>query len=313
MTQAAPARAPSADPVADPVADPIAVSVPNDHGTLRDVVWAPITRSPANLDSLPDLLDPSLLRQAWHNRMTPFDAGRAAAQHRAFRDVLVAEGVTVHDAITLPETLTQFGTRDVGFAIDDIFVPARPRRRYRAREALGLRDLIPRLSRVAYLDFGTIEGGDVALHEGEVLVGLSEETDAEGVDALRHLLSVQGNPRKVVPLSFSHGGVIHLDTSLVVLGPDLAIAHLPTFDEASLLLLRDRFRLIETTEAEARDVQVNVVPLGRGRVVVKDSALRLIDELARHGQVPVPVPYDDVTTLPGSFHCTTLPLRRDAA
>lgn len=288
----------------------ISVSVPNDYGPLKQVIWATITQSPANWSSLPQLLDPSLVRQALHNRMTPFDADAAAEQHREFRRVLEREGVIVHEAISLPDTLTQFGTRDLGFAIDDIFIPARPRRRYRQREMLGLRDLLPRLSKVGWLDFGSIEGGDVALHEGEVLVGLSEETDVEGIDALQHMLASHGNDRTVVPLFFSRGGVIHLDTSLVVIGPHTAIAHTGTFDPASLALLRGRFELIEMTDAEARDVQVNVVPLGDRRIVVKANAHRLTEELDKLGFIPIPVAYDAVTSLPGSFHCTTLPLVR---
>ncbi len=293
-------------------AEEITVSVPNDYGTLRHVVWAPITKSPATLSNLPEILDPGFIRQAWHNRMTPFQEDKAAAQHREFRTVLEDNGVIVHEAITLPDTMTQFGTRDIGFAIDDLFIPARPRRQYRQREMLGLRGLIPRLSRIAWLDFGHIEGGDVALHDGEVLVGMSEETDADGIDALRHVLALNGNDRTVVPLTFAHGGVIHLDTALVVIGPNVAVAHPGTFDDASVSAIRDRFDLIELSDDEAYDVQVNVIPLGRGRVVVKADAQRLGEELAKRGFTPIPVAYDAVTTLPGSFHCTTLPLVREA-
>ncbi len=85
----------------------------------------------------------------------------------------------------LPEVFSQCGPRYVGFVVDDLFVPTRPRRAFRQQELIGLRPLLELLSRVAWLDSGTIEGGDAVLYERIAMVGLSEESNEAGIAALR--------------------------------------------------------------------------------------------------------------------------------
>ncbi len=287
--------------------EPISAFVGREYDTLRHVVWSPIRETSF---AWREVFDAGLLRQMMHNRIRPFDWKKAEAQHRNFRQVLEDHGAIVHEPDFIREIFSQYGTRDIGFVIDDLFVAARPRRQYRQNEQIGMRPIRSRLPKVGWLDSGSVEGGDVMLDEGIVMVGQSEESDAKGVDALRYLLEQQKIDREVVPIHFSHRGVIHLDCKLAVVGPRLALAQISAFAPASLKFLESRFELVPVTDTEQRDVQINVVPLGGGKTIVKESARRVAEALAQHGLTPVPVPYDDVTTLPGSFRCTTLPLVR---
>jgi len=61
-------------------------------------------------------------------------------------------------------------TRAPSRATDGVLVVARPRRAFRRRELAGLRPLLACFSRVAHLDMGTIEGGEIMLRDGAVLV-----------------------------------------------------------------------------------------------------------------------------------------------
>ncbi len=288
----------------------IAVHVRNEYDRLVDVVWGPITETNyvSNFFALGNF--PTMMRKVFYNSYRPFNNLAAAAEHRGFRQTLCDQGANVHDVDIVPGLFAQYGTRDAGFVVDDIFIPSRPHRPHRQKEVLGLRRLIPRLSKVGWLDFGHIEGGDVVLDDEAVLVGLGEATNLDGVDALRHVLALNGNGRPVVPITFSHQGIVHLDTSLGVLGKNLALCYAPNFAPDSLRELERRFELVAVTKEEFREIRVNVVALGEGRVIVKAGSDRIEAELVRRGMVPVPVVYDEVTAFPGSFRCTTLPLAR---
>jgi N-dimethylarginine dimethylaminohydrolase len=107
-----------------------------------------------------------------------------------------------------------------------------------------------------------------------------------------------------------HAGIVHLDTSLGVLGKNLALCYTPNFTRESLKIIESRFDLIPVTKQEFKEIRVNVVALGDRRIVVKAGSDRIDSELAKRGLLPVPVPYDEVTAFPGSFRCTTMPLVR---
>ncbi|MDX2243718.1 MAG: arginine deiminase family protein [Leptolyngbyaceae cyanobacterium bins.302] len=279
-------------------------------GQLKHVIWGAITPFEFTLKDIPELIDVSLIHQVLHNRNRFIDIERASQQHFAFKQVLESHGVIVHEVKILGDTFSQYGPRDIGFVIDHVFIPARARRNYRQRELVGIRPIVDRLSKVAYLDYGHLEGGDVMLHDGIVLVGLSEESDLDGVDALRHLLHQQNIEREVIPIRFSHRGITHLDSKFNIVAPNTALIYPPSFEPESLKFLEQRFDFIVATREEALDVQINVVSLGDGKVVVKSSSDRLINQLEQKGLTVIPVDYDEVTPLGGSFRCTTLPLVR---
>ena len=170
--------------------------------------------------------------------------------------------------------------------------------------------LVKRLSNVITLESGRIEGGDVMLAPGRVLVGLGEASDLEGVRALRAALETIGSEREVVPLQFRVPGVIHLDTKFNLVAPNLGIISRESFEPESLRWLEKNFELIDATSEETGGLQINTFGIGYGRVIMDCRAQRLADELVRHGLEPLLLDYSEITQLPGSFRCTTLPLER---
>jgi N-dimethylarginine dimethylaminohydrolase len=196
--------------------------------------------------------------------------------------------------------------------IDDVFFVGRMGTRYREPEQEPLAALAPRLSKVVRLEQGRIEGGDVMLYGDTVLVGLSEATDAAGVAELRRQLAALHSPRDVIPIPFSHRGVIHLDTKFNIVADHCALFTRGSFPPDTRRWMEQHFDLIEATDAETRGLEINTVALGGGHIVVSAQRERLATCLAQRGLTPIPVDYSEVTRWPGSFRCTTLPIERAA-
>ena len=290
----------------------VRVDVRSEFDRLKTVVmrWACPFRY--TLGMVTSLFDASVWAQLRRNAWGPYDHGRVRAQQQRVADVLREHGVNVLMLDDGADAGSQHYTRDIAFAIDDALFVARMGTRFRVPEQRALAALLPRLSRVVRLDRGRIEGGDVMLCGGKVLVGLGEATDREGVTALRRRLDQLESTREVVPIPFAHRGVIHLDTKLNIVGPRVALFARKAFEPETVRWLETELELIEATDEEVRGLEVNTFAIGGGKVLVQEKGERLAALLQRRGLTPIPIDYSEVTRWPGSFRCTTLPLERDA-
>lgn len=285
------------------------VGVASEYGQLRSVLMR--HAGPA----VPDLsgsLDPVLTRQLATSRWATYSVERVRAQQCRFIDLMRGRGVEVVLADQVPGCYAQHYTRDLGFVVDDVFVVSRLNSPRRHGEFAGLRRLCEHIDRVTYLDAGTIEGGDVMLHDGHVLVGLSEETSPAGVEALRHRLDQLGVERLVTPIEFVCDGIVHLDDHFNIVAPELALVHRSVFDDVQMRWFGEHFDLISVTDEEALGVEVNVLALAPGVVVVAERSERIAAELRVRGIEVIPIDYSEVTKIPGSFRCSTLPLVRSS-
>jgi N-dimethylarginine dimethylaminohydrolase len=287
----------------------INIGVANEFGELRTVVMRYAAGTGLKLDA-PSTLSPVLDRQLGTSDWASFDTAIVRTQQEGLIEILRGRGVEVLMADEAPDCYAGHYTRDIGFAIDDVFIMARLNSPRRQGEAAGIRRIIEQVSRVAYLDTGTIEGGDVMLHDGVVLVGMGEETSSRGVDALRYRLARLGIEREVIPVRFAHDGIVHLDDHFNIVAPGIALIHKSAFPAERLKWFDRRFDLIPVTGQEARAVQVNALSLSPDTVVISAMSDRIASELADRGIEPIPVDYSEVTKIPGSFRCSTLPLAR---
>ncbi|WP_232664927.1 dimethylarginine dimethylaminohydrolase family protein [Pseudonocardia sp. TRM90224] len=292
------------------MSDVIEIGVTSDVGRLREVVVGIV--KPATEADFRRVVQPSAAhdRLAAHNRMELQDAAVAAEQFAVFVDVLRGFDVVVHTVEDVPDVPLQLYPRDLAVVVDDVLIRTRSREAWRRAEQAGMRHVYDRVRRVLTLPSGTIEGGDVIVTDTDVLVGLGEETDEQGVAAFRTALADAGIERAVVPIEFAHGGVMHLDTKFTMASPSIGIFSPSAFTPAARKELEKRFDLIEATAEEARDVQVNTVALGPDTIVVSESAHRLAGLLDDRGITPIPIDVSEITTLPGSFRCATMPLVR---
>lgn len=279
------------------------VWVPSEYHRLETVVMC-LANPWTNKDVGFDL---ALLRQMLRNDMGRYDYVKVRAEQTAFAALLESYGVTVLWARPLGAIVSQHYTRDPSFAIDDTVYVARPRRKARRAEIPGLGEVLPRMSKVAWLDAGTIEGGDVIVDTEHVIVGLGEETNLAGVGALTCRLRETG--RSVVVLELTRGGAIHTDTLFNVVGPGLGIVHRPSFTPESLRWLDAHYDLVDIDEAQRRRLSANTFSIDPTTVVIRDDP-RLAADLQAKGMTVVVQDYSEVMRLPGSYRCTTMPVRR---
>jgi len=290
----------------------INIHIPSETATLKTVVTC--FANPIVLRSILQRdggIDIPLLYQLWYNKFNFFyDYKKIIAQQLVFFELMRSNDIEVLHAEPVPDCATQHYTRDIGFAIDHIFFCANPRRPYRKRELAGIKNILSRVSNQATLDSGSIEGGDVIVDEKNIIIGLSEETNQAGISCLREKLAELGIAREVVTIEFSHRGIIHLDTKFNIPAKGVGFIHPKSFKPASLKWLENNFDLIEATDQETRNIEINTFALSPKKVVMRESSERLASILAGKGIEPILIDYSEVTKLPGSFRCTTLPLVR---
>ncbi|MCZ0975896.1 arginine deiminase family protein [Streptomyces albulus] len=280
----------------------------SEFGRLRHVAMryaAPFTR-PLNGPDIHTVLARQMTTSTW----APYDVDKVRTQQDALIAQLRARGVDVTLLAPADGCSAQHYPRDLGFVIDDILFLARLNSSERRPEAEALTALTAGMSNVARLADGTIEGGDVMLHTGCVLVGLSEETSKQGVAALQTALNQAGIDREVIPVEFTTHGIVHLDDHFNIAAPDLALVHRSVFSAAQQRWFEQYFDVIDVTDAEALEVQTNVLALAPGTVIVTDGSDRITRELSRRSIEVLTVDYSEVTKIPGSLRCSTLPLRR---
>ncbi|KMS77029.1 N-dimethylarginine dimethylaminohydrolase [Streptomyces viridochromogenes] len=253
---------------------------------------------------------PVLSRQKATSSWRPYDPATVRAQQDTLIDLLRSRGTAVTLLDAAPECPVQHYPRDIAFVIDHVLVMARLNSSHRLPEADTLAPLLTDAPHVAHLDEGTIEGGDVILHTGTVLVGLGEETSPTGVRALQRALTHHGVAREVRPIHFAVDGIVHLDDHFTVVAPGIALIHRSVFPPAELRWFEQHFDLIDVTDHEARAVQANVLAIAPGTVIVAAGSDRIAAQLAARGLEVLTVDYSEVTRIPGSLRCTTLPLTR---
>lgn len=228
-------------------------------------------------------------------------------QQKVFFDHLVKHGVTLHFIEEEQSCFWQMYTRDTGFVVNEtLFYCAERRLSERNGEVGNLLRSFSWLSpnNVVEITEGTIEGGDVLVHDGMAFVGRSARTSQSAIDQLNQYV-------EVIPLELGTS-VMHLDTRMTILGKNTALIYAPAFTQEDLRMLSQKFELIEVTEAECQNLGTNVFVINPETIVAHAGHGRIIGELQAAGfQVEV-VDYSEPIAIAGSFRCTTMPLVRSS-
>ncbi|MFD9591657.1 dimethylarginine dimethylaminohydrolase family protein [Kitasatospora sp. NPDC059973] len=285
------------------------IHVATEYGTLKRVAMRHAGDFTRPLDG-PDV-HPVLARQQATSTWATYDPATVRAQQDQLIGLLRDRGTDVVLLPTAPGCSTQHYPRDIAFAVDHVLFRARLNSEHRLAEADALTD--PAVGgQPLDLTRGTIEGGDVLLPDtARVLVGLSEETSPDGATALQEALARHGIDREVVPVPFAVKGIVHLDDHLAVIAPGTALIHREVFTADQNRWFDAHFdHLVPVTDAEARAVQVNVLAIAPTTVVVAAGSDRIAAALTALGLEILTVDYSEVTRIPGSLRCTTLPLLR---
>jgi dimethylargininase len=132
-------------------------------------------------------------------------------QHRAYVDALKGLGLEVEVLEALPGFPDAHFVEDVAVVTPEVAIVARPGAMARRGEEDAMAPVLARHRPIVRIKApGTLEGGDVLIVERDVLVGLSERTNVEGVAQLSRILTPFGY--SIVPVPVARG--LHFKSSV---------------------------------------------------------------------------------------------------
>lgn len=164
-----------------------------------------------------------------------------------------------------------------------------------------------------YATAGHFEGGDfVILEPGRVLIGYcGERSEQAGSEQVAAFVREQGWEAVTVPISREF---VHMDGLVVPLDEKLLVACLDALEPWVVKLLRDwQFEFVDVPYREAKNLGVNLVALGNGKVLSMQGATELNEKMRAIGY-DVYAPDMSMFTLGGGgVHCLCQALSRESA
>jgi len=142
-----------------------------------------------------------------HLQRTPIDLDRARAQHAAYCGLLKKLGchiITLSASDELPDCVF---IEDAALVLDELAIMTRPGAESRRGEIATVEDALAPHRRIERIIApGTLEGGDVIVHDKVIYIGRSSRTNAAGIDQLAGLVQREGYTVRPVAMS----GCLHL-------------------------------------------------------------------------------------------------------
>lgn len=273
--------------------------IDSEFGPLRDVLLGSIRNFTLNT--------PINSTQQHYYCVDPPKIERLIEQEDKFIEILEQRGVVIHRLPLMTTSFTQFFVRDIATVIGDKIVVCSMKETIRQEETAAL-DLLLRdvEQHILRADTGFLEGGDLLIDKSVIYVGLGERTNAAGLAFLeRHF----GNTFEVLPLKMA-ANFLHLDVVLNLLGKGDALVYTPALEDSALEVLAKRYHLIEVTSEEQFNLSTNVLSLTPETIIVDERNTRLNAVLAEKYEL-IPLEFDEIGKMGGSFRCGTCPLRRD--
>lgn len=218
----------------------INVNLDSEIGELKKVILSYANPWLFGRKEIKSIFEPNVFFQFIRNRVRPYEYKIAREEQQVLIDLLQKENVEV----LIAENnigISQHYTRDIGFAIDNLFIISKMGSQYRKDEPDGIKKFTNHFSKAFKITNGSIEGGDVLLYKDKVIVGLGEATNLAGLNNLKRILNENQNKREIVPISFNQREVIHLDTKFNIIGENLAIFYPQCFEKNSLKWFENHF------------------------------------------------------------------------
>ena len=162
-----------------------------------------------------------------------------------------------------------------------------------------------------YATAGHFEGGDfVILEPGRVLIGhCGERSEKAGAEQVADFVREEGWEAVTVPISREF---VHMDGLVVPLDEKLLVACLDALEPWVVELLRGwGFDFVDVPYAEARNLGVNLVALGGGRVLSMAGATGLNARMRELGYEVFDPDMSMFTLGGGGVHCLCQALRRE--
>jgi len=220
---------------------------------------------------------------------------RVAAEHEAYVAALEAAGIVVETLPPLPEHPDSVFVEDPAFVLTEGAILLRPGAPSRFGEAESLAPILKRhFTSVAEVDEGFVDGGDILVLPGEILVGLSERTDRTGAGRFCELIRDLGRSARIVE---PPSGLLHLKTGCALIDERTLIAvpaMAPLFPDYELLITP------RGEEHAANLIRVN------GRILMGDAFPRTAALLAGRGLDVVETPASEIAKIDAGLSCMSL-------
>ena len=171
-----------------------------------------------------------------------------------------------------------------------------------------------------------IEGGDVLLVDGYILIGYSEEEDFEKYKVARtnregvSFIKTQFPDRKVIAFELNKsdteplGSALHLDCCFQPVGRNGAIICEAGFknieDIRTLEQMFNEENIIRISAEEMYHMNSNLFSISEDVIVSQPYFSILNEKLRKQGLIVEEVPYNEVSKMGGLFRCSTMPLKR---
>ncbi len=290
----------------------------NDVGRLRKVLvhrpgieWDVMKTGGAYVPEIDALLGPHDMWY-WKGRERP-DIPKAQAQHDNLTGALKAEGIEIIEVLDPLSHLTKtIYTRDTAIIVKRGAVLCRFGIDYRRGEELPVMRTLAEIGMPILHTIhgkGLMEGGSFLwLNQTAAAVSIGHRSNHEGARQLGEVLKTLGVELLWVD---NTGYGLHIDGSLVMLKPDLAMAFVNDLPWWFLDRLKEMgIHILDAVEGDGWQ-SVNCLAVSPGRVIMPASAERSAGKLIKAGIEVIPIEYDEIPKGGGGIHCSTLPLVRD--
>ena len=219
------------------------------------------------------------------------------AEHRAYVAALEQAGVTVETLPPLDAFPDSVFVEDPAFVLPEGAILLRPGAPSRLDEAAELAPALRRrFARVLELDRGFVDGGDILVLPGEILIGLSARTDRAGAERFTELADQLGHR---VRIAATPPGVLHFKTACALVDEETIIAT-PALAAAGCF---PGFELVVTPAGEEK--AANLIRLN-DRVLIGADYPRTADMLAARGCDLVALDVAEIRKIDAGLSCMSL-------
>jgi N-dimethylarginine dimethylaminohydrolase len=157
-----------------------------------------------------------------------------------------------------------------------------------------------------------LEGGDIMVDKGRIIVGLSQRTNIKGYE---WLLKTFTDRMKVIPVYVTDmkedESVLHLDCTFNPVGENSALIYMDGIKPTPHFFEKE-YDLIKVNKEEQQALATNVFSVSKDLVIARDhpQSKRVVGEMRKRGIEVIEIPFDGAPSTGGSFRCCTLPLVR---
>ncbi|MDO5518401.1 MAG: arginine deiminase family protein [Clostridium sp.] len=208
--------------------------------------------------------------------------------------------------IDIAQSTKQVYTKDVAFVIENIIFISRMSLKEREEEVEPIKKLAKEQDLDCYIMQNNIEGGDVAVSDKVIFIGLSNRTNIHAIEELKKVLTLKGIKRDVVPINFDKS-MLHLDCVFSLLGEKSAVVSPYVYDKELIEKYIDN--IIQVTKEDADNFATNFVYLGHNKLVT--SNISIGNKLKELGYDVKVLDYTEIVKGDGSVDCSTLALVRE--